>query len=132
MYVVSGEFAFGGMYEFSVVNLDGTGWVNRTEMALPAPADEPDAGARGPRKRRVCREISGVVCSQDGKHIIAACTDGSLVYYNGRTCTTPILLPDMEVRDTYAIISRVGRNGVVTVAAVVPSEYEDEFHLRVS
>lgn len=104
MYAVSGEFAFGGVYEFSVVNLDGTGWVNRTEMALPPAAEEPDSGAGGSRRRRVCREISGVVCSHDGKHILAACTDGSLLYYNGRTCTTPILLPDMEVTQTHCCV----------------------------
>jgi hypothetical protein len=85
---VCGQFAYGGLYNLSIVKTDIRGWANRTEVALPPPpVGENGQGspATSARKRRVCRELKCICATADAEHVVCVCTDGGVIYYNTLT-----------------------------------------------
>jgi hypothetical protein len=64
---VSGEFAFGGEYQLSLIKLNADSWANRTEIELPSAQEDVSGGSGGARKRRVMRTISRVLPTEDAQ-----------------------------------------------------------------
>lgn len=100
-----GTGAYGGTYQFAVLNTAAPREANRDVLELPerfsgdaavvsgiagggnsatqAPASSAaSAFLPAGRGRRITREIEQVICTDEGKHAIILCADGGVVYYN--------------------------------------------------
>lgn len=72
------EFAFGGTYNFALVKIGAPKLTNRDAFEVPERSVEDD---NGQRRKRMMRLIDDIVATQDGKHALALCTDGGVLYF---------------------------------------------------
>jgi hypothetical protein len=81
---ICGNFAYGGIDQLSVVDLDaGEEAFNRTEMILPTASAYQDNGQRRRRAMRTIKKISSTSCS--GRIDVAVvCSDGEILLHRQR------------------------------------------------
>jgi hypothetical protein len=76
--VLLNDLAFGGTYKFTVTNLKDLKQAKHDYYEVPELSAEDD---QGQRRKRLMRLIDDIVVTQDGKHALALCTDGGVLYF---------------------------------------------------
>jgi hypothetical protein len=107
---VYGDFAYGGMYQLSLVNLEAAAWANRTELELPSATVTSTSSSSSSinNARRHCRVIRKLAGTQDGKHVLAVCSDGQVLYHRHSSsgCNSHLqALNTMMIREVRPITS---------------------------
>ena len=83
-----GTVAYGGTYQFAVLNTGAPKEANRDVLELPERFSGDGAGGNtgvvgpGGRGRRITREIEHVICADGGQQALIMCADGGVVFYN--------------------------------------------------
>lgn len=72
------NFAFGGNYNFAVVQLSESKDSNRESYEMPCRSIEDE---NGNRRKRMMRQIDQVIGTNDGKHVMVLCSDGGVMYF---------------------------------------------------
>ena len=89
-----GTVAYGGTYEFAVLNTSAPREVNRDVLALPqrlfsgGAAGAIEGGGGGGGRRTTTREIEQVICTDEGTHALVLCADGGVLYYRAAQAST--------------------------------------------
>lgn len=148
------DFAFGGLYSFAVVRLGAPKSANRDQFEVPERSVEDD---NGQRRRRLMRQIEDIISTQDGKHALALCTDGGVLYFrndyenieesptkNACSCSTSAFVStpyescrtltefssfqrDVDSEPAW-VIRRIGLDGIVILLRAVKSIHDPTGH----
>eukprot|EP01033_Poteriospumella_lacustris_P014194 gene14194-10141_t len=78
------DFAYGGIYEFSMVKVDKNipKEANRNIFELPDKALPESQYEESVRRRRTMREVVDVVGTQDGEHVLVKVADGGVLHFH--------------------------------------------------
>lgn len=115
--IVVDEYAFGGCYDFAVISLNAPKAANRDAFEMPERSIEDD---NGQRKKRLMRQIDGVVSTNDSRHVLALCTDGGVLYFKNSSfgTSTQSLTECLNIQrnpdvDGVWALKRIGNEGEV-------------------
>jgi WD40 repeat protein len=85
-FLENSTFTYGGIYEFAAINVDKNipKEANRNVLELPPVncadvVNMDDSSSR--RRSRAMREVSDVLSTPDGAHVLILCSDGGVLYY---------------------------------------------------
>jgi len=76
--VLLNDLAFGGTYKFAVTDIRDPKQSKNDLYEVPELSVEDE---QGQRRKRLMRLIDDIVVTQDGKHALALCTDGGVLYF---------------------------------------------------
>lgn len=125
---LSDTYAFGGTYDFAVINLDAPKTANRDSYEIPSRSNYEVNDDSGQRRKRMMRQIDSVIGTNDAKHVLALCTDGGVLYfkYNNTVEGAKVTANDFSLIefqslnrnpgvDSVWIVKRVGYSGDVVI-----------------
>ncbi len=125
---LSDTYAFGGTYDFAVINLDAPKTANRDSYEIPSRSNYEVNDDSGQRRKRMMRQIDSVIGTNDAKHVLALCTDGGVLYfkYNSTIEGANVTRNDFSLIefaslnrnpgvDSIWIVKRVGYHGDVVI-----------------